>query len=37
MQPLYLMPTVLLPLTVRGERVTKFWVDRDLWLPYIDV
>ena len=24
-------------LTVRGERVTKFWVDRDLWLPYIDV
>ena len=24
-------------LTVRGERVTKFWVDRDLWLPNIDV
>jgi len=24
-------------LTTRGERVTKFWVDRDLWLPYIDV
>ncbi len=24
-------------LTVKGERVTKFWVDRDLWLPYIDV
>ncbi|MBX2826940.1 MAG: carbohydrate kinase family protein [Flavobacteriaceae bacterium] len=24
-------------LTVRGKRVTKFWVDRDLWLPYIDV
>lgn len=24
-------------LTVRGQRVTKFWVDRDLWLPYIDV
>lgn len=24
-------------LTIRGERVTKFWVDRDLWLPYIDV
>ncbi len=24
-------------LTVHGERVTKFWVDRDLWLPYIDV
>ncbi|MCW5520491.1 carbohydrate kinase family protein [Aureitalea sp. L0-47] len=24
-------------LTTKGERVTKFWVDRDLWLPYIDV
>ncbi|NND62084.1 MAG: carbohydrate kinase family protein [Flavobacteriaceae bacterium] len=24
-------------LTVRGRRVTKFWVDRDMWLPYIDV
>ena len=24
-------------LTTRGERFTKFWVDRDLWLPYIDV
>ncbi|MEZ4857869.1 MAG: PfkB family carbohydrate kinase [Flavobacteriaceae bacterium] len=24
-------------LTVRGQRVTKFWVDRDMWLPYIDV
>ncbi|MBT8263301.1 MAG: carbohydrate kinase family protein [Bacteroidia bacterium] len=24
-------------LTTRGERITKFWVDRDLWLPYIDV
>ncbi|MAY22004.1 MAG: carbohydrate kinase family protein [Flavobacteriaceae bacterium] len=24
-------------LTVKGERVTKFWADRDLWLPYIDV
>ncbi len=24
-------------LTVKGKRVTKFWVDRDLWLPYIDV
>lgn len=24
-------------LTVHGERLTKFWVDRDLWLPYIDV
>jgi len=24
-------------LTTRGDRVTKFWVDRDVWLPYIDV
>jgi adenosine kinase len=24
-------------LTVRGERITRFWADRDLWLPYIDV
>ena len=24
-------------LTHRGNRVTKFWVDRDRWLPYIDV
>ncbi len=24
-------------LTVKGQRVTKFWVDRDMWLPYIDV
>ena len=24
-------------LTTKGVRVTKFWVDRDLWLPYIDV
>ncbi|WP_420379498.1 carbohydrate kinase family protein [Gilvibacter sp.] len=24
-------------LTHRGDRVTKFWVDRDRWLPYIDV
>lgn len=24
-------------LTVKGERVTKFWADRDMWLPYIDV
>lgn len=24
-------------LTHQGERVTKFWVDRDRWLPYIDV
>ncbi|PQB04511.1 carbohydrate kinase family protein [Aureitalea marina] len=24
-------------LTNHGERVTKFWVDRDVWLPYIDV
>jgi sugar/nucleoside kinase (ribokinase family) len=22
---------------VNGERLRKFWVDRDLWLPYIDV
>jgi adenosine kinase len=24
-------------LTNHGDRVTKFWVDRDVWLPYIDV
>lgn len=24
-------------MTSLGDRVTKFWVDRDLWLPYIDV
>lgn len=24
-------------LSTKGERFTKFWVDRDLWLPYIDV
>ncbi|MEP2935576.1 MAG: carbohydrate kinase family protein [Gilvibacter sp.] len=24
-------------LTHQGDRVTKFWVDRDRWLPYIDV
>lgn len=24
-------------LTTRGERIIKFWADRDLWLPYIDV
>lgn len=24
-------------LTTHGERVTRFWVDRDSWLPYIDV
>ena len=24
-------------LTTHGDRVTKFWVDRDVWLPYIDV
>ena len=23
--------------TRRGERLPKFWIDRDLWLPYIDV
>lgn len=23
--------------TRRGERLAKFWIDRDLWLPYIDV
>ncbi len=23
--------------TRRGERHPKFWIDRDLWLPYIDV
>ena len=23
--------------TWRGERFLKFWVDRDLWLPYIDI
>ena len=24
-------------LTIHGERVMRFWADRDLWLPYIDV
>jgi adenosine kinase len=24
-------------LTVHGERVMRFWADRDVWLPYIDV
>ena len=24
-------------LTTKGDRFTKFWVDRDIWLPYIDV
>jgi len=24
-------------LTTKGQRITKFWVDRDLWLPSIDV
>lgn len=24
-------------MTSLGDRVAKFWVDRDLWLPYIDV
>lgn len=24
-------------LTHRGDRVTKFWADRDMWLPFIDV
>jgi adenosine kinase len=24
-------------MTSLGDRVIKFWVDRDLWLPYIDV
>lgn len=24
-------------LTTHGQRVTRFWVDRDSWLPYIDV
>jgi sugar/nucleoside kinase (ribokinase family) len=23
--------------TRRGERFLKFWIDRDLWLPYIDI
>lgn len=23
--------------TYLGDRVTKFWVDRDLWLPHIDI
>lgn len=23
--------------TTRGERLRRFWVDRDMWLPYIDV
>lgn len=24
-------------LSIHGDRFMKFWVDRDLWLPYIDV
>jgi len=24
-------------MTVHGDRLIKFWADRDLWLPYIDV
>ncbi len=24
-------------LTIHGDRLMKFWVDRDRWLPYIDV
>lgn len=24
-------------LTARGDRLIKFWIDRDEWLPYIDV
>ena len=24
-------------ITTTGDRVLKFWIDRDLWLPYIDV
>ncbi|MBK8492455.1 MAG: carbohydrate kinase family protein [Saprospirales bacterium] len=24
-------------LTVTGDRLIKFWADRDMWLPYIDV
>ncbi|MFZ2897546.1 MAG: PfkB family carbohydrate kinase [Saprospiraceae bacterium] len=24
-------------LTVTGDRLLKFWADRDMWLPYIDV
>ena len=24
-------------MTALGDRVTKFWVDRDLWLPHIDI
>jgi adenosine kinase len=24
-------------MTSLGDRIAKFWVDRDLWLPYIDV
>lgn len=24
-------------MTSLGDRVVKFWVDRDLWLPYIDI
>ena len=24
-------------LTIHGDRLIKFWVDRDAWLPYIDV
>lgn len=28
-------PTTLM--TALGDRLLKFWVDRDLWLPYIDI
>lgn len=24
-------------MTALGDRIIKFWVDRDLWLPYIDI
>lgn len=24
-------------LTITGDRLMKFWVERDLWLPYIDI
>jgi len=24
-------------LTTHGDRLTKFWADRDMWLPYIDI
>lgn len=23
--------------TIQGDRLIRFWIDRDLWLPYIDV